>query len=176
MRLLAGDDAGYRDLCAAIVRDADEIGDPFAANVLSRACSYSAAAPIDRAVPLRLAQQSVAGPSYNMPWYFYGLGAAHYRAGQYEEAIARLEESRKLQPNRLCGETHAVLALACQRLGQHDDARAWLAKAKSSLAEMEQTIGREKYGFAGSSYLGPWLATLVLLSEAEKIVMETENP
>src|SRR5262249_24432643 len=68
------------------------------------------------------------------------------------------------------GQNYVFLAMACQKLDRHDEARAWLAKVKPVLVELEQTIGKTKYGFAVSNYRGDWFALQVLLPEAEKVV------
>jgi serine/threonine protein kinase/Flp pilus assembly protein TadD len=175
IRLLAGDDVGYRELCAGIARNADPIDDPLVASALSRSCSLSPAAEIDRAVPLRLAQQAAAA-SPTTAWYVFALGAAHYRAGNYEEAIVWLNDSLKVQPNWLGrGQNYVLLAMACERLGRHEAARDWLAKSKPALDELEQAFSREKYGLAATNYLSDWLAILVLLPEAEKLLAASEN-
>ena len=170
LRLLAGDEAGYSRLCNSVVRSADRIDDPHLAHAISRTCSLSDVAGIDRAIALRLAQQSVSAHP-ETAWYLYGLGAAHYRAGQYEQAIDRLEESLLAQPLWLGrSQNYVILAMACQRLRRHEEARDWLAKSKTSFEELEQAVGSERYGFAGSPYLSDWLAIQVLLPEAEKLL------
>jgi serine/threonine protein kinase/Flp pilus assembly protein TadD len=170
--LLGGDEKSYRELRDSILKNVDRIDDPQAANVLSRACSLRALSITDSSVSLRLSQQAVAA-SPKMAWYLYGLGAAHYRAGQYEQAIARCEDSIKAQPKWLGrGQNHVILAMACKRLGRHEEAQDWLAKAKPSLGELEKSIAssRPKYRFAGSPYLSDWLDLKVLLAEAEELV------
>jgi serine/threonine protein kinase/tetratricopeptide (TPR) repeat protein len=172
LRLLGGDEKGYRELCDSILKNADRIDDPHAANVLSRACILRASSITDSSVSLRLSQQAVAA-SPKTAWYLYGLGAAHYRAGQYEQAIARCEESLKAQPKWLGrGQNHVILAMACKRLGRHQEAQDWLAKARPSLGELEKSIAssRPKYRFAGSPYISDWLDLKVLLAEAEELV------
>jgi tetratricopeptide (TPR) repeat protein len=69
------------------------------------------------------------------------LGAAHYRAGDWKEAVAALDKSRELKKG---GDAYAwlFLAMAHQKLGNHDEARKaydqatqWLEKNKESLAK-----------------------------------------
>jgi tetratricopeptide (TPR) repeat protein len=123
-------------------------------------------------VSLGLSQQAVAA-SPKIAWYVYGLGAAHFRAGQYEQAIARCEESMKTQPRWLGrGQNFVILAMACQRLGRPQEAQEWLAKARPTLGELEEFIARSrpKYRFAGSPYISDWLDLKVLLAEAEELI------
>ncbi len=170
LRLLAGDEAGYSRLCNSVVRSADRIDDPHSAHAISRTCSLSDVAGMDRAIALRLAQQAVSAHP-ETAWYLYGLGAAHYRAGQYEQAIDRLKESLLAQPLWLGrSQNYVILAMACQRLRRHEEARDWLVKSKTSFDELEQAFGGEKYGFAGSPYLSDWLTIQLLLPEAEKLL------
>src|SRR5262249_37352979 len=123
VRLLAGDEKGYQEACARIVRDADRFVEPLWANALSRSLSASAAETIDRAVALRLAERSVAADP-KVAWYWYGLGAAQYRAGKHDEAIRSLKESLNVNPTWLGrGQNYVFLAMACQKLGRHDEAR-----------------------------------------------------
>jgi serine/threonine protein kinase/tetratricopeptide (TPR) repeat protein len=172
LRLLGGDEKGYRELCDSILRNAAGIDDPHAAHGLSRACTLRASSVADASVSLGLSQQAVAA-SPKIAWYVYGLGAAHFRAGQYEQAIARCEESMKTQPRWLGrGQNFVILAMACQRLGRPQEAQEWLAKARPTLGELEEFIARSrpKYRFAGSPYISDWLDLKVLLAEAEELI------
>src|SRR5262249_48888591 len=147
MRLLADDEKGYHEVCDRIVRDADSVVDPLSASFVSRALSVSDAETIHRAATIRLAERPVAAAPKGA-WNWYGLGAAQYRAGQHDEAIRSLKESLNVDPAWLGrGQNYVILAMACQKLGRHEEARAWLAKVKPALDELEQTIGKRKYSF-----------------------------
>jgi len=173
-RLLAGDEAGYCELCQAITEQTEPVLGKHQANFLSRVCSLSPAASIDRAVPLRLARQAVQSEP-TTSWFQYAVGAALYRAGEYEQAIATLEKSLSLQPTWLGRvQNHAFLAMSNHRLGRHAAARDWLAKAQASFVELEQNFAREPYGLADTLYLSDWLAGQILLPEAEKLVAESD--
>lgn len=176
LRLLVGDLAGYRELRSTIIDQADGIDDPHAANSLSRALSLGPVADAHDTVTIRLAEQALAA-NPKTAWYLFGVGAAHYRAGNYEEAIARLEESLKLHPAWLGrGQNYVVLAMACHQLGRQEEARIWLSKANPSPDEIEQTIGVDKYALAASPYLSDWLALQVLLPEAESLLARQSKP
>jgi serine/threonine protein kinase len=176
LRQLAGDETGYRELCDTLMSTADDFNDIGADNTFSRVSLLVPGAVTDAALPLRLAERSLAG-NPRSAWFLYGAGVAHYRAGQPAEAIARLEESLRAHPAWLGrGQNYVVLAMACQQLNRHDDARNWLAKAKVSLEELDQTVGKSKLGYAGSNYLTDWLALLILLPEAESLIDDTKAP
>ncbi len=174
--LLAGDDEAYHGLRKFIVDKADGIDGPTQANAFSRAYSLRPLETSDDSVPMRLAEQALSA-SPKLAWYLYGVGAAHYRAGRYEEAISRLNESLQRQPKwDGRGQNYVMLAMACHQLGRKTEANNWLAKAKTALIEMERTIGSGKYGFAASSYLTDWLAIQVLIPEAEQLLAGRASP
>jgi tetratricopeptide (TPR) repeat protein len=82
----------------------------------------------DRDVPVRLAVTALAGlPERGRARSdaLITLGAALYRAGRFEEAVGRLNES--IQAN-LSPRAFAFLALAHHRLGHRDEAKRWLDK------------------------------------------------
>ena len=57
------------------------------------------------------------------------LGVASYRAGDYKNAIAALEKSEKLAPERYLGYNALFLAMAHRELGQRELARTWYDRA-----------------------------------------------
>jgi tetratricopeptide (TPR) repeat protein len=176
IRLLAGDEAACRELCAAVVAEQAAFNEPFTAQMASRTCTLMRDAVDDASIAVRLAQLAVdADPS--VAWYQWALGAALYRAGEDERAVQVLETSLDVHPAWVGrGQNYIVLAMACQRLGRHDAARDWLAQAKSWLDETNQRKDANQYGFATSDYLSDWLAALVLLPEAERVIDESSSP
>ena len=56
------------------------------------------------------------------------LGAALYRAGRFEEAIRRLDESIQARGDGGDPKGFAFLAMAHHRLGHRDEAKRWLDK------------------------------------------------
>jgi len=76
----------------------------------------------------------------NQPWTrLYVLGFAHYRAGEYDTAVQRLEEGLEAQPqwatHWLC---YPVLAMAHHRLGHEANAREALNEAAKIVDEWTQ--------------------------------------
>ncbi len=175
-RLLAGDEKGYLEVCAWLVREAASIDNPDQAYLLSRALSLSPAQSIDRDLAIRMVEQALAKrPTAN--WYRYSLGAAYYRAGRYKDAITKLQEHLERDPLWL-GRTmnYAVLAMAYHRLGRYEEAQEWLKKARAAFVEFEQIYGKGKYGFAEADCMHDWLEMLLLLPEAEKLLATGEKP
>jgi tetratricopeptide (TPR) repeat protein len=81
----------------------------------------------DAKAAVRLAKQAVE-LSREDPRYWRTLGAAHYRAGSWKEAVAALERSRELGRG---GDAFGwyFLAMAHGQLGQKEEARRWYEKA-----------------------------------------------
>jgi serine/threonine protein kinase/Flp pilus assembly protein TadD len=80
----------------------------------------------------------------------YVLGTAHYRAGQYVEAIQRLEEALAVQPQwPIIRLSYPVLAMAHYRLGHE-------AKARQALDEVARILDRwtqERYTGQGDDWV-----------------------
>jgi serine/threonine protein kinase/Tfp pilus assembly protein PilF len=135
LRLASGDVAGYRDVCRRMrERFAGTLKAQFVEAVL-RSCVLSAegvaGAGAGTIEPARLVEQArQLATSYPTTSTLRVLGAAHLRAGQFDEASRRLREALERDANR----PERVLALpllaiACQRQGKMDEARAALERA-----------------------------------------------
>jgi WD40 repeat protein len=64
------------------------------------------------------------------------LGAVHYRLGHYEEAIAALQKSIRLNADVPTAHDALFLAMSHQRLGRLDQARAWYDRALQARQEL----------------------------------------
>ena len=145
--------------------------DPSVAFILARSCILVPDPVVAPEQAIRWAEQAVA--IGRTAWYLHVLGAAHYRAGHYDEAIRLLGESnagvwgedRKAQ-NRL------VLAMAYQRLGESTKARALL----SEVAEMWNIIEAEKDDGAVSMPATDWLPLQIYRREAEALILDAGFP
>ncbi len=117
---------------------------------IALACAQAPLPAGDAAVVLRMAQQAVdADP--RSAHARYGLGAAYYRLGEYETAVASLNESLKLGPGWASKPVNwPLLAMAHFRLGQGDNAKQWLDQANELHAKL--TAGKETY----FSWLAEW--------------------
>jgi cytochrome c-type biogenesis protein CcmH/NrfG len=76
--------------------------------------------------------------------YRIGLGAALYRAGRYREAIETLGKADR--PDQSSPAVLAFLAMAHHHLGQHDQARADLARLREILDQPRGTKDAETLG------------------------------
>ncbi len=106
------------------------------------------------------------------PWYLHVLGAAHYRAGHFDQAIKRLEESNaafsEFDVRRRCKlQNRLVLAMAHERLGHAAQARALLAEVQRSW----QRIEAAKTDGAVALPTVDWLPLQLLRREAEALIL-----
>ncbi len=82
------------------------------------------------------------------PMLAYILGLAHYRTGEWDEAIRRLEESGRASPGSDWVKWPA-LALAHYRRGDLKEANMWLGKAEKRL-QQDAAVERETGLFGGA--------------------------
>jgi tetratricopeptide (TPR) repeat protein len=119
----------YRKVCAQAIRRVPELSAAEDIYLVARMCLLSDQSGVDPLECLRLAERAVQGePS---PWRLHTLGLAHYRAGQYDLAIRRLQEASRTPVGQpaMTPNNWLVLAMACHRKGQHGVARHWLDAA-----------------------------------------------
>jgi tetratricopeptide (TPR) repeat protein len=166
LRLIVGDHEGYRAFVRAICRRAGRTEDPSVAFVLARTATMTAEPVVEPAQAVRWAEQAVA--SAPNAWFLHVLGLAHYRAGQLDQAIQRLEESNAgawgspggKQQNQL------VLAMAHHRLGHAASARALLDELERwwKAVEIAKTDGAVNFATTD------WLPLQILRREAEALI------
>jgi len=73
--------------------------------------------------------------------YLNTLGALQYRCGQYPEALETLRTSDRLNAGHPAD--MAFLAMTCERLGQHEEARRELARLKALVDKAPWTHDRQ---------------------------------
>jgi tetratricopeptide (TPR) repeat protein len=87
----------------------------------------------DFSSPIRLAENGAARDSANFS-QLMALGAVLYRAGRFEEAVQSLNEAQRVyspmdEQRTTIAYNSYFLAMAHHRLGHHEEAGHWLAKA-----------------------------------------------
>jgi tetratricopeptide (TPR) repeat protein len=144
LQLHVGDRDGYRQVCDRMKKSIFGIADPNAAISLVRTCSLTELPETEARQWITLAEKAMAAHQAGRSSYV--LGIAHYRAGQYEEAIAHCHEA---SDGRTAPElNYPILALAYARLGQMDSARSALATAAQSRERWVQDLfnsGRDNW-------------------------------
>jgi WD40 repeat protein/serine/threonine protein kinase len=160
--VVAGNRAGVRRACADLLERFGNTTDPVQAHSVAWYCVLAPDAVDDPKAPVRLAEAALAGhPGSGRARsdVLKTLGAALYRAGKFEEAIRRLDES--IQTRGAGGDPRgfAFLALAHHRLGHPDEAERWLDKLVAS---------RPKEGFDFST---DDVEIRILHREAESLIL-----
>jgi tetratricopeptide (TPR) repeat protein len=92
------------------------------------------------------------------------LGAALYRAGRFEEAIRRLDDSDRAPDDAGEPKAFAFLALTHFRLGHRDEAGRWLDK----LAAYQPK--------AGAEFFWDDVEIRILRREAESLILGSRHP
>src|SRR5262249_12461758 len=165
LRLIVGDREGYRKFVQEMRRREGRTDDPFVAFVLARSCILAADPVVEPEQVVRWAEQAVSGG--RNPWYLHVLGAAHYRAGHWEEAIARLGESNaRTWTEEGKAQNRLVLAMAYRRLGDLAKARVGLDEGTRGWNGLEAA----KTDDAARMPTTDWLPLHVLRREAESVV------
>lgn len=138
------------------------------ANELVRACVVGPEALPDMACLLPVARLAATWHHGNVRL----VGAALYRAGEYQQAMHCMAESdRLLRPSAW---EYCFRAMIHQRLGNRDEARRFLAEAEAWIAAANQRLGDDITGDGPSWYgEGQFIETYALLPEARKVVSGT---
>ncbi len=131
--LKAGDPVGYRRICTRLLQEAGPQSHPGLANAVAWICAVGPDAVSDWSRPIALAELALkqATPQAR-PDVLNTLGAILYRAGRYQEAVARLRESIQAKGGKGLPQDWVFLALAQHRLGETTEARQLLDKVKQA--------------------------------------------
>ncbi len=171
-QLGAGESEGYRNSCASMLEQFAETEDPQTANFTAWSCALAADAVDDFSLPVGLAERA-GGKDPSNVFHLNALGAVLYRAGRFDEALARLDEAESLQvepnpeANSSAAYTWFFFAMTHYRLGNVDEARQWYEKAAAWTSEVlapESEEGKPKPSV-------PWNRRLTL----ELLHAETEQ-
>jgi hypothetical protein len=167
LRLIIGDKDGYRTFVQEIVRREGQTSDPFVSYVLARSCVLTAQPVVEPEQVIRWAESTLRDGRRS--WYLHVIGAAHYRAGHFAEAIKWLTESLvgNISADRYNLQTQLVLAMAHKRLGHATQARALLAEVE----RLQRRIEPAKTDGAVAMPTVDWLPLQLLRREAEAVVL-----
>ena len=137
VRVQRGDKVGYRQLCADMLARFGAATNADSAHWVVWTCVLGADAVADWKLPLQLAEKAVADKPNNYR-ALNQLGAALYRAGQYQESLKRLTEAEAVygpDDERLSAIAYnwLFLAMAHHRLGHVEEEEKWHDKAVQSI-------------------------------------------
>ena len=167
--VLAGDQEGYRRTCADLLRRLASVTDPQTCYLLARTASLAPGGG-DPAQAVQRAEKGVAAYA-KRAWYLHTLAVAHYRAGQFGEAVRRAQQSLKDDP---AWGGHVVdwllLAMAHERLGHADEARQWLDKAAGWLDQAGKGLPKETRFALPLPSWSDRLEAQILRLEAERMI------
>jgi tetratricopeptide (TPR) repeat protein len=141
-RAYVGDIDGYRAACARMAERLQGSSVNLFTIDLVRA---SVLMPDSATDPVALARtaEAIVAVEPQFAWFPHALGAAYYRAGQFERAIEWLSESLDAHPNwNARAINYPYLAMAYHRLGRHDEAQQALASAQATLEQW--TVARHE--------------------------------
>jgi hypothetical protein len=163
-RLIGGDLAGYRSVCSAALERFKTAEDLQANNRLAYACIYAPDAVTDLQALIEVCERSVPGLAGGERV----VGAALFRAGHYQKAVERFQQSHKVFQPRAWD--WLFLAMIQSRLGHTSEARRCLEQADDWIVEADKVPpGAEKEGPRWNNLVEK-PTILLLRSEAEAVI------
>lgn len=157
-----GDLSDYRRVCAELLQDFGRTADADVADDVAFMCVLGPQAVKDPALPVQLARKAVNSDPDN-GGYRFTLGAALYRAGDFDAAVRELK--LVVEKDRGGGPVEAklFLAMAYHRLERPKAAKDWYARAREQFRQVRQ-VSRPL----------PWQARLgwQLLGEEAKALLQ----
>jgi WD40 repeat protein/serine/threonine protein kinase/tetratricopeptide (TPR) repeat protein len=160
-RLLAGDLDGYAHLIERMPTRLPSDEDPV--DYIRPRTLHPRGAPDPDAL-VRLAQSAY--DKVVNGWSAQNLGMAHYRAGKFDQALARIEEAQKIADWYLYWPT---LAMTHHQLGHAGLARQWLDKANEHFRHVTETSS-EPPRVAKEPYWEDWAYFEVMRQEAKTLI------
>jgi tetratricopeptide (TPR) repeat protein/roadblock/LC7 domain-containing protein len=164
------DKPAYQAACAAIIKQFSKADDAQTAHFLAWTCAVGPDALTDFAPAIALAEKAIKVDA-NSAQFANSLGAILYRAGRFDEARQKLEETNRLASS---GEQRAstpaytwyFLAMTHHRLGHADEAKKWFDKARE---ETEKALKEHDTGAATLAW-NRRLTLNLLRNEAEALL------
>jgi tetratricopeptide (TPR) repeat protein len=181
LRLQRGDREGYHRICRDMLARFRHTDDPSIAALTAQTWLLVPATK-DLAPILELAERAITGTEQNFDycWFLLVKGMADYRAGHFDRAVDRLNqtlslsrEARYLNTRPLSGMAHAFLAMEHQRLGRAAQARRTLQQEKELMEKTNAKIARD--GSPEKAWHN-WLRFHLIYQEAEALVKGEGKP
>jgi WD40 repeat protein/tetratricopeptide (TPR) repeat protein len=166
--LLVRGNADYQAFCQRLARRAGSTKDPFTAFVLARTCGLAGGGDPRQAVrwgELSAQVQTTA-------WVLHAAALAHYRAGQFQEALEYLEKSTKANWDNVQFLNGYLRALILFRQGQVKQAQQWLEKTRRVHDRLKPSASTTPVRVPATD----WLEAEVLRREAERMIKGEKAP
>jgi WD40 repeat protein/tetratricopeptide (TPR) repeat protein len=170
----SGNQNEYLRVCRLALNQFKATSDPATADRIAKDCLILPSSGMDlQSVDELAGTAATLGAKHEYAAYFQGTRAlAEYRVGHYTSALdwvgKTLSRSRSVE---LLAEAHAISAMAHQRLGDVDDAKAALAKA----IEEQRKLPELSSGRLGEEWRD-WIIARSLVGEAMKMINGQPSP
>jgi tetratricopeptide (TPR) repeat protein len=168
--LLVGDKERYRGLIQTLVDQVDKTKDPRLAYELARACIITPEMTADPERVIRWAR--LAAESAALAWHSHVVGAAYYRAGNYEEALRWLGDSLEHTWDMGRPLNHFLLAMIHRRMGHAERAAALFRESIRLYEEMES--GRVD-GAVSAIFAADWMTIQIYRREADSLFINSSQ-
>jgi hypothetical protein len=162
--LLIEESERYRTLVQALRDQVEKTKDPRLAYELARACIINPNMPVEPAQVLRWAR--MAAESAPLPWHSHVVGAAYYRAHDYNEALRWLGTMAERDWAMARPLNRFVLAMIHRRLGHAERAAALREESNRLYEEMES---RRVDGVVPGVFAADWMTIQIYRREAESL-------
>jgi tetratricopeptide (TPR) repeat protein len=160
--LLIGDHGRYRALIQTLRDQVDKTKDSRLAYELARACIITAEMPADPEQVIRWAR--LAAESAPFPWHSHVVGAAYYRARNYEEGLRWLGNSLEGAWDMARPLNQLVLTMIHRRMGHVERAAALRDESNRLYEEMES---RRVDGAVPGVFAADWMTIQIYRREVE---------
>src|SRR5262245_17718625 len=112
-----------------------------------------------------------------LPYHHYWKGTAHYRLGQYDEALEELDRALETGKDCAAGESvYPIIAMTQFRRGRLDEAQKALESARKAANHWDAHIFANEREFVPLSSPWDWLEFLWYFDEASKLVTGAAPP
>jgi tetratricopeptide (TPR) repeat protein/tRNA A-37 threonylcarbamoyl transferase component Bud32 len=168
--LLVGDKERYRGLIQTLDAKVDETKDPRLAYELARACIITPQMTEDPQRVIRWARLAAESAAY--AWHSHVVGAAYYRAGDYQEALRWLDNSLAQTWDMGRPLNQFVLAMVHRRMGHAEQAAASL---KESIRLYEEMDSGRVDGAVPSIFAPDWMTIQIYRREADSLFADSSE-
>ncbi len=170
---MLGSPSEYQDYCKKLATAVGEPKSDESAFIIARTMALGPARAVD--VKTVVAWADRAAKAEPRPWQLHVLGLALFRAGEYDLAMSRLEDSNGGKWSTIAkAQNWLVQAMIHERRGQLEEARRLLDRADEAIRAVQPRKPNEPV----RAIVGPtdWIELAVLSREAESVIRPASSP